>query len=758
MLFYFFCDKLGAVSPKAIKIIVWVVKGGIFILPLLALIISDALFFPFITGKNFFFRVAVEILLFLWILAAVFDKKYRPKFSPLLFALSAFVLILFLSTIFGENSYRSFWSNFERMEGLVGHLHLFAYFLILSSVFKKEKDFKWLFIALVAVSVIISVYAYLQFLGKVPAHQGSAKLDATLGNSTYLAIYIIFHLFIMGWLFLKTPNVWLKSLLAFLFIFELPIVYYTMTRGAVLGLFGGAVIFTLLTAIFSKQKKIRYSFALLLVFLIIITVLFVVFKDSSFVRNRPTLDKIASISLTQGTVESRLTIWGMSWEGFKERPILGWGPENFNLVFNTYFKPKLWRQEPWFDRAHNIVFDWLISAGIFGFLAYWSVFGTALYMLWRRKGATNLDVRPPSNLEAAHPRLLGGHISSMEAAVFTSLFAAYSFHNLFVFDNLTSYYLFFSILGFVHYKWTTDRPPATAEKSAVRSPLALDLSIIHYLVITATFIIVVFSLYFVNLKPYLAAKQLLVSLRDAGTGQSVDAVLNDFDKVFSYKTFGTAEAREQLSGYADNILSNPQIPQAQKEKVVAKAFQEMEAQVNVAPNDTRYRLFLGALYAKSGRTEDALNTLNKALELSPKKQQIYFVVADAYLAVGQNDKALEIIETAYNLDQTYKEAAKNLATLMIMNNRSEEGERLLEKHYGKKIIADNQLLNAYARTEDYEKVKEIWLEFIKENPDNAQYYVNLAATHLQLEEREESIKALEKAIETEPRFKEHSVQ
>src|SRR3989344_2395383 len=322
--------------PKTIRYISYILKTGIFILPILSLIIAESLFFPFITGKGFFFRIGTEIILFLWILLAVFDKSYRPKKSPILIALTALVVILSLATIFGENPHRSFWSNFERMEGLISHLHLFAYFLILTSVFKKEKDFKRFFAVLLGISAIISSYGYLQFFGKIAAHQG-AKLDATFGNSTYLAIYILFHLFIIGWLFFKTSSRWFRAVLVFLFFFEIPIIYYTTTRGAILGFLAGLLIFSVLTIIRSKRKKIRLLFLGFLSALILSGVLFLVFKDSGFVQNRTTLSKLASISLSEGTVESRLTIWKMGFEGFKEHPVLGWGPENFNLVFNKYY-------------------------------------------------------------------------------------------------------------------------------------------------------------------------------------------------------------------------------------------------------------------------------------------------------------------------------------------------------------------------------------------------------------------------------------
>jgi tetratricopeptide (TPR) repeat protein len=55
---------------------------------------------------------------------------------------------------------------------------------------------------------------------------------------------------------------------------------------------------------------------------------------------------------------------------------------------------------------------------------------------------------------------------------------------------------------------------------------------------------------------------------------------------------------------------------------------------------------------------------------------------------------------------------------------------------------------------NFERVKEIWQKFIEEEPGNSQYYVSLAATFVQLEERNKAIEALEKAIELNPQFKE----
>ncbi len=726
-------------SSKTIQYIGYALKAGLFILPALSLIVPGDLFFPFITGKNFFFRIAVEILLFGWVFAACFDKNYRPRKSPVLIALAATLFFLALATIFGANPYRSFWSNFERMEGLITHIHLFLYFLIIASVFRKARDWKWLFIAMLGVSLIVTIYGFLQFFHVLAIHQGDIRLDATFGNATYLAIFLIFHLFLIGLLFTKIKNIYARSGLIILFALETAVIFFTATRGAILGLIGGAVIFSLLTLL-HKNKKLRYAGLGVFLSLAALVSLFFAFRNSSFIQNNFVLSRFAGISFSERTVESRFTIWKMSLQGFLERPLLGWGPDNYNLVFNKYYQPELWPQEPWFDRSHNIIFDWLISAGIMGFLAYWSIFGAAIYIIlkgYRKK-----------------------YFTLAEMGLFFGLLSAYIFHNLFVFDNLTSYFMFFTILGYLHFRHLETGTRIGEEKEELKTGKEgnREIGLAAYLLITLTFIFVVFSLYFANIKPILANKQLIATLGEGRVkGADVNFMLQEFNKVFSYNTFANNESAEQMSSYADQVIGSSSISSQDKMEVVAKTVERLKRQIASGPNDARTYLFLTALYNKSGQYDVALQTAMRALELSPKKQQIHFIIADIYLATGQNEKAFEILQKAHDLDPSYPEAVKNFIIAAALNKKQDLTEKLLaefEKLGTKRSEMNKYLLNVYASIGDWQKVKGIWLDAIKGEPDNAQYHVSLAATYLKLADRKNAIKELEAAISLNPQFKE----
>src|SRR4051812_12936041 len=98
------------------RILRWGVIAGVFALPLVPFIVSYTLFFPYITGKNFTFRILVDLIAGLWLALAICVPKYRPKRNLLLIAFALFVAIIGVADVFGAMPLKSIWSNFERME------------------------------------------------------------------------------------------------------------------------------------------------------------------------------------------------------------------------------------------------------------------------------------------------------------------------------------------------------------------------------------------------------------------------------------------------------------------------------------------------------------------------------------------------------------------------------------------------------------------------------------------------------------------
>lgn len=702
----------------------WMIKIGLFVTPFIPLYVSRVLFFPFITGKAFIFRTIVEIVFAAWVFLAIFYKEYRPKKSALLIALSVFVAVVALATIFGANPYKSFWSNFERMEGLVAYLHLFAYFLVLGQVFRKN-DWPVFFNLFVVSGIIESIYAWFQRFGYIASLQGGiGRPDGTIGNPTYLAAYLIFILFFCLYLLFNSRYPESKIFYGATSLFVLATIYLTASRGPGLAIIAGGILGSILYLSFNRSgetAKYRKIALAVLAFFILAPAGFWLAKDTDFVHSNPTLSRLTLLSLKERTVASRFVIWQMGWEGFKERPILGWGPDNYELVFSKYFKPALWRQEPWFDRSHNIIFDWLINAGILGLASYLGIFVSALYLLWM-----------------AYKKNI---FSWGNAILIFVLFFAYFFQNLFVFDNSSTYMGFFAVLAFLHS--STREPDITESKNFNRA---------NPLVALGLLIPLAAIIYFINMRPLLANFSLLEALKLQSAG-NYSGAFERYQKALAYNTLGNKEIREQLARFSLNVGGLESVPADFRDKILRTAMEEAQKSIMENSMDPRAYIFLGGIFRGVGFNDQAVAVFSKAVELSPAKQQIYFELGDAYIQKGDYANAVKVLEKSYALDNEFDRAVFNLAAAYIINGQQQEADDLLNKFSGTVNVPEIILTQAYSKVKDYKRLAGIWKALAENSVSDIQYWKNAAGAYLLTGEKSEAIKVLEKAITLNPAFK-----
>lgn len=697
--------------------------GGLFIIPLLPFIVSGSMFFPFITGKNFAFRVIIEIIFALWVALVIFDKNYLPKKSDIIISVCAFVGVIAIADLFGANVFKSFWSNYERMEGLVSLLHVLAYFVLLVSVFN-EKIWKYFFNTLFASGVGLYVIGALQLLGKAEIHQSGTRIDATFGNTAYFAVHMLFLAFIAALFFLRGKignnlSSWFYGAMSLIAMFLL---IETATRGTAIGLVVGILVAAGIVAKFGADEQKKFA-TYIIGGVVALSILFLLIRNVPVIKNHPIFGRFAEISVSTIMNQPRYMVWNMAYQGFKERPILGWGQENFNVVFNKYYEPKMYSQEPWFDRAHNVFFDWLIAGGLLGLLSYLSIFFFAIRAIWNEERSKNFSI--------------------LDKAVLVGLLAGYFIHNFFVFDNLLSYVMFFTVIAYIYHETTAPRPKVQLKPK----PLLTD-EFGVYVAMSLIIVSVSACLYFVNIKPIMASRTLIKAL----SSSDVAIMSDNFKKVISYKTFGTTEAREQAVQRAMSMARAQSIDPTSKQAFFLFAREEMDKQIEKFPGDARYRVFQGALYSTYGFFDDAVVQLAAASELSPRKQNILFELVSSLLNKGEYEKALVVAEKAYNLERTYLDARKIYAVALIYNNDNAKADALLAEIYGDEVVVDDRLINAYAATKQFGRVIEIWQKKIELEPANSQYHIYLSASYLADGQRNNSIAELKKAAELDPAF------
>lgn len=724
------------------KITSWIIKVGLFIVPFIPLYVSNTLFFPFITGKAFVYRTIVEIIFALWLSLIFLFNEYRPKKTVLLYALTAFIAVATLATIFGANPYRSFWSNFERMEGLVAYFHHFAYFLVLASVFIK-KDWKIFFNLFIISSFGQNIYALFQKLGYLASPQGGFRVDGTIGNATYVAAYSIFVMAIAGILWLQSKKKIAKYYYGLAALWALATIYFTATRGAILALLIGAMALGVAYLVWfkpknEKDKLYKKIVASILVALVVVSAGLVAFRHSSFVKSSEILSRLASISLSEG--KSRFLIWNTGLQGFKDHPILGWGPENFNIIFSKYYNPKLYTQEPWFDRSHNIIFDWLINAGVLGLLSYLGIFVAAIYILWR-----------PGRAGQAGQKAGSDNLILKEAVLISLLFFVYFLQNLFVFDEFTTFMSFFAILAYIQSMKGGEAQPAVA----VAQTRAGNFSAVEFIGLGILTVLLVFTVYYVNYKPLAANLSLLNALKFQGS-QDLPKSFESYGRALDYDTFGSGETREQLSQFAIAIIGAQQVDPNFKQKVFDRTVAEDKIYIQLNPLDPRAYLFLGAVYREAGLFDQSIATFQDAVYLTPTKQQIYFELADTAVRKKDYGLAAKALEIAFNLEPSFDTARLQAAVGYILNDEQDKADQLLDDSYHTVNVPEPLLAKVYLLKKNYPRLLGIWQALVENDPKNIGNRKNLATTHLIMNNYKQAIKTLEEAVIVDPSFRQEA--
>jgi len=712
------------------KIIWYVFLVALFLLPLFPFLVANSFFFPFITGKAFFFRIIVEVAFAAWVILAFIDPKYRPRLTALNFAVTLFAVIALLADIFGVNPIRSIWSNFERMEGWMTIIHLWALFITVSCLFGagpegKKLWHRWLNVS-VAVATVIALYGFGQLFGWLAIHQSAARLDATIGNAAYMAIYIVIHMFIVAYLFFAVRNGEFKgkSFLTWaypiLFVLFGIIVLQTQTRGAVIALACGLLVTLLVYSIFAGRtaRKSRMITGIIFGVLVLLAIIFYVERKQPFFANSAIFGRLSSLSIESFKGEGRAHIWPMAVNGALQRPILGWGQENFNYIFNANYAPEMYGQEQWFDRAHNVFLDWFVASGFVGLFAYLALFVLAIIAIWR------------SDLSVAKKSVLTGFV------------AAYAVNDFAVFDNLASYVFFFGILAFVN-SFKEGKPI----KFFGEKPLRTDA--VEYIVAPIVIILLVGSVYMFNVRPIQANTRLIAALRGCGSGKP-DAAL--FEKALSVNAYvANQEIREQLYQCGSQVLASPQIPNQVKQEFYLLASNQIMEQIAATPKDARIYTLGGTFFSNIGQTEQAMGLFEKAHELSPTKQSISIALANDYLAVGRTDEAIELLKSAYESAPDNFSAKFSYAVAMMFAGKESQARSMFNND--STIFDTAQMARVYATLKQYTKSINLFKKLIGTSTADVNLRAALAETQYAAGLKDEAVSTLQKIAKDFPEYK-----
>jgi len=701
-----------------------IIQWGTYLVLFTPLILNKNFFFPYVVPKTIFFRILVDIILIVYLLLITANKKYRPKMNWLSWSILGFLLISFIASVFGENFIRSFWSTFERMTGLLTLAHLFAFFIILTSVFREKKYWERILTVSILVGVALSFYI-------ANSADASARGGGTLGNTSFMSAYLLFNIF-FAIMFFFNKNGWSKLFYGFTLIPMIWLLFFSQepTQGAIGAFVGGVfllgfVYFLCYSFIFGNKNLKKIS-------IILTTILLlggIVFSQTNFFK-----EKIFEISQSNSW-QARQIIWNMSFDMWKDRPLLGWGEDNFNVAFAKHYDPSLpLTNDIWYDRAHNIILDVMVSSGIIGLLSYLTIFiiaGISLLKLCFRVVDKKNIILPLSMLV---------------------LLSVYLAQNIWVFDMVSSYMMLFLSFSFIYFLIESNREEEIKEVKDNKS----------YSFISAFLIIIILiTIYFGNIKPAQSSNLLVNSLY-----MPLDKAIPSFQKAIHTSPIGTIEGAEQFSRKMSEFAFTSDIDKSLLKEGLDSAEVEMKNAIKRAPKDFRLYLVLGKQYNNTYQvfrdTEYVIlakEILEQAKELSPKNQQVYWELSQSSLYRGENEEAISYMQRAVDLEPrfgtahwyaalVYKSVGEYNLSWEHMRNAKEFGYNWQGNTSDlEKVIAVNQQLG------NNQELISLYVQAISLDSKNAQYKGGIAVAYANLGQYDKAREFALEAVELNPEFK-----
>lgn len=659
------------------------IKSALIATAITPLVVTREVVFPFMLGKMIVVRVLIECALLLWViylawcaykgrLSEIMMRGKRVMTHPLMIATGVFFISVIVSSWFAVNQYRAIWGDVERAEGLFGIAHYILFVVMTSMVFQK-KDWLLFFKVSVGVTAVASFYGVLQYMGvtKFPfAFTPEPRPGSFIGNSAFFAAFLIFGIMSAGIVWRDAVSkegpalVW-KYISIIVIISALVMIFITGTRGAIVGV-GAGVLFLLVYGVMRgrsymvrlpKIGEISLAKGAMIVLAagVMGVALFIATKDAPLWQSIPGLNRLATTAFgtSDASTQVRLMTWRLSWEAFKERPLWGWGPDNYLIAFLRHYDPDMALYgETWLDRAHNKIIDTAIAQGAVGLVAYLVLFG----LVWRYAWAY-------AKADGAFVLISAGLL-------------AYFVQNIFLFDQLVGYLFFFAVVGYtVGYN---EKNSKTIEegKEVIGHRTSRNIFYAGVMAAIVTLPLVGYSIYALNYIPYVQAQ----ALKESTRAKTFEGTVENVRKAFYPYNFAQGSIRGQgidsyyLNSYfyQQELLDNP------KFKPLANILIEGEEEIlRKEPYDVRIAIRLVEMWQERARTDPEYfkkieKVLRDAIEIAPKRQELYYHLSFALAKQNKREEARRIIDEALAMSPGAARSHYHKAVVMALTGDKKE--------------------------------------------------------------------------------------
>jgi O-antigen ligase/tetratricopeptide (TPR) repeat protein len=369
-------------------------------------------------------------------------------------AVIGFFCVVGAATLMSGNVRLSFFGALDRLGGFVSFAYIGALYVLLRLMFSDLRGRTALVKAATVALLLQALYVIAQNTGIIDAQFGfkGGRAVGAFTNPAIVAGYLLFGVFVplLGYVGGRAPAVGgslEKRAKRMMRIDEISVswkavflatavasffgVMATGTRAAFLGvIFGGLVgavciFFDRRFAVAVRRGVMTLlACAILFVSLIGIQIAFHPIENPTGIFSR-----LTNKSELSSGIRNRALSWEIALRAAQERPVVGWGPDNFSEGFDKHFDSRLVQKndlaEAWFDKAHNAFLEMLTTMGLLGLGAY-------VFLLCVLVGAA-----------LAMRRRSLGYVPVL------ALVGAYVANNIFIFDSFETITMLFFVAAWI---------------------------------------------------------------------------------------------------------------------------------------------------------------------------------------------------------------------------------------------------------------------------------------------------------------------
>ena len=754
----------------------WAYLAGFFLIVILPFLSAPPWLHPPSFPKSILFRIILSSIIFVFIWQVLsqpdfYKEKLRTiKTSRAFWLLIALFGVFVLATIFSLEPYFSFWGSPYRGGGFLTFA-FYIIFAIFAFLVLRRKDWKKVWVVAFLAGIAVSLIAIFQKFGlfsEILIPRAWQPLS-TLGGPNFLALYILLLTFLSLSFGIIEKS---KKKFFYLFAFALFIVtiFITVGRASYLGLVIGFLYFLFFyPASFRKLNWLKLLVGILLVSGIIgIYWLNTQPQLPQFIKESNILGPPAERLLIRNQLSSfqvRLSGWEISLNALKERPVLGYGPENVSIGFDKYFDPSLpGLGNSWWDRAHNIFLEIGVTAGIPALLLYLSLFGVLFLQLQKRK---------KYQYESAEISI-DQRVTPVIAHGVQSTFLAYFIATLFQFNTFSTYLILFLLIGYsLHLISSNQKNRIDIDQQSQYTSLSGSVIFkLRGIIVFVLFVGLIWFIYSANLKPLQINKEINWAQFYSDERRCEEAVAK-MESILPQKSYIDHYMRQTYADIIRDCLQRERRPLEVKTALAQKASQVLKENTEIRPYFTRNWLLLGEytkFLAQGEKKESEKQKLfklahsyfEKAHQLSPERPLTLIPWTENYLKQGKYQEVKDKAEECLEIDPEVRECWWFKGVAHIYFGEMKEAEKAMEiaVQEGHRPDIDeslSQLANAYAElikkdknTEHLQALVEIHQKLVQNDPKDYTRHASLACAYILVGDYDKASEEAHMAVRSSP--------